>query len=78
MMPDKKGPPALALVVHAGGAAKHLGEPPGEPDGDEPDADSGKSDAADALIEAVHAKDVEGVKQALEAFCDSHMGDDKQ
>ena len=32
-------------------------------------------DAADALIEAVHAKDPEGVVQAYKAMCDLHAAE---
>lgn len=61
----KKGPPPLALVVHAGAAPDK-----DEPDADDADGDGGMVDAADALLEAIKANDAKGVSEALSAHYD--------
>jgi len=66
----KKGPD-LAIIL-----GSHKGhEDDGEDEGG--DAEQAKMDAADALIEALHAKDAQGVVEAMSTFHDLCANEDE-
>ena len=65
----KKGPPSLAIIL----GSKHE---PDDGDEDGGDGDKAKMDAAEALIDAVHAKDPEAVLEAIGALHKLHTADE--
>jgi hypothetical protein len=75
-MSPRHGLPDLAVILK--------GRPHGmddEDDGEEHDPEQAKLDAAEALIEAVHAKDAHGVVEATEALhdlCASDGGEEEE